>query len=242
MAWARSCDSWILLFWTIFSRIDFISPMFLVEVAFSAAASSMTEGSGLTLRKNVSTPPRLRSRWALEWMETNRSARFWLAMTVRSSSPTSTSDSRVRTASMPALSLSSLRRARATARLISFSWSPLLPIVPGLGPPWPGSMTTVRTPSPSWRARDVPLRFGSFGSTWRLTAGWTLSPGRGGFSAGDLGLGRRGGRSVRVDVDDQPVGVEEVDRPGRTGSREKSTSTTSRTVEAVFWEIRIWLT
>ena len=36
MSSARSRDSWTLLFWTIFWRIDFISPMFLVEVAFSA--------------------------------------------------------------------------------------------------------------------------------------------------------------------------------------------------------------
>ena len=39
-------------------------------------------------RKYVSTPAALRSRWALAWIDTKRSARWWLAKLVRSASGT----------------------------------------------------------------------------------------------------------------------------------------------------------
>ena len=54
--WASSRDSMIRLFWAIFLMILSISPIVLVVVAFSLAASSLTAGSGLKFKKNVSIP------------------------------------------------------------------------------------------------------------------------------------------------------------------------------------------
>ena len=212
MASARSCDSWILLFWTIFWRIVFISPMFLVEVAFSArrelddrrvraevqeerldaAALAVPVGVGVDGDEQVGPLLVGDDRPVLER---------------RRRRPTRGSGSTSMPASPRAASAGPGRRRGRRP----FPGARSCRSCPGLGPPWPGSMTIVRTPSPSWRAMDVPSRFGSFGSTSRLTGGWSLSPGRGAFAGGGRAPARPS--SARVDVDDEPERVEEVIDP-----------------------------
>ena len=191
--------------------------MFLVEVAFSSAASATTEGSTLTFRKNVSTPPRLRSRWALVWMETNRSARFWLAMTVRSSSPTSTSDSRVRIGVQARLLPEQLLQGQGDGQVDLFLLKPAFADRPGPRP----AVAGIDDDRPDAQAQLA----GQRGTREvRVLRVHVALDGRLGLVAGLARFRGRRGRGLRraagVDVDDQAEGIGEVVDAVRLDPRE----------------------
>jgi hypothetical protein len=96
-------------------------------------------------RKYVSTPAEMARRWALAWIDTNRSARARLATLVRSRSGTSWSPSRVRTTLTPCRSSRSRATRLVTSSTSSFSVSPLGPTAPPSCPPCPASSTMSRS-------------------------------------------------------------------------------------------------